>query len=273
MPELPEVETIKNQLAKNILGTELVKIEVGKPKMLNVSVSDFQDAIQGAFILDIRRRAKLLIFDFSNDWSVVVHLKMAGQLLYGTKKGIGKPHIVYTFRDGSQLKHHDFRIFGYAKLFEKEKINDFIREINLGPEILENNFTANNFKELLGKRKNARIKPLLMDQKFIAGVGNIYAQEACFCAKINPWRKAGELTDFQTEKLYQCLIDVLEKAIKDKGTSFDDAYVDVAGEKGRYASRLKVYGRGGKKCFNCKSEIETVKLGGRGTSFCSICQK
>lgn len=272
MPELPEVETIKNQLKDKILDKRIVDVEVRKSRMINVSMAEFKKNIKGALIKDIRRRAKLLIIDLSNEHSLVIHLKMAGQLIYNGEDGIGSPHIIYTFSDNTQLKHYDFRLFGYAKLLEAEKVDDFILKNNFGPEVLENNFIFSKFEALLKQKKKSKIKPLLMDQSFIAGVGNIYAQEACFCAKISPSRQAGKLTDFEIKDLYSCLRNILSAAIKDKGTSVD-SYVDASGKKGKYVLKLKIYGRKGEKCHRCGEKIKTIKLGGRGTSFCPNCQK
>ena len=272
MPELPEVETIKNQLLEQILNKKIIGAEVIKPRMINVPVADFKKKIEGEKIKNIRRRAKMLIIDFSNDYSLIIHLKMTGQLIYGRETGRGTPHIIYTFVDKSQLKHYDARLFGYAKLFKTTEADDFIEERDLGPEILEKEFTLLKFEELLKQRKKSKIKPLLMDQSFIAGVGNIYAQEACFCAKVSPQRRVEALEEFEIKKIYDCLRKILVSAVKDGGTSMD-SYVDAKGEKGKYIFKLKVYGKGGEGCSECGEKIKTIKLGGRGTSFCPNCQK
>ena len=157
MPELPEVETIKNQLLEQILNKKIIGAEVIKPRMINVSVADFKKKIEGEKIKNIRRRAKMLIMDFSNDYSLIIHLKMTGQLIYGRETGRGTPHIIYTFVDRSQLKHYDARLFGYAKLFKTTEADDFIEERDLGPEILEKEFTLLKFEELLKQRKKVKL--------------------------------------------------------------------------------------------------------------------
>ena len=183
MPEFPEVETIRRQLLARIKNKKIKSVEVKLARVINVPVAQFEETVAGSTVKDIRRRAKVLIIDLKNGWSIVIHLKMSGQLIYDGKEGTGKPHIVYTFSDGHELKHYDFRLFGYAKLMKTEVAEKFLIEENFGPEVLDKNFTLEVFKKLLAKKPNAKIKPLLMDQTFIAGVGNIYSQEACFCAK------------------------------------------------------------------------------------------
>jgi formamidopyrimidine-DNA glycosylase len=272
MPELPEVETIRKQLLARIKGKKIKSVEVRLARMVNSPIAKFEKNITGASIKNLRRRAKILILDLSNGWSIVIHLKMTGQLIYNGGKGIGKPHIIYTFFDGHKLKHYDFRLFGYAKLVKTEEVEKLLNKDNFGPEILDKKFSGNDFKKLLGKKPNAKIKPLLMDQKFIAGVGNIYAQEACFCAKILPTRKVHTLTAKEIKNLYLCLRKILTAAIARHGSSVN-AFVDALGKKGGYVPFLKVYGRGGKQCFNCQGKINTIKLAGRGTSFCPVCQK
>lgn len=272
MPELPEVETIRRQLLRKIKNKKIKNAEVKLARMINVSVAEFERAVGGKKVKDIRRRAKLLIIDLSGGWSILIHLKMAGQLIYDGKTGIGKPHIIYIFEGGHELKHYDFRLFGWAKLIKTEDVEKFLSKEKFGPEIIDEKFTVEDFSGLLAKKPNAKIKPLLMDQKFIAGVGNIYAQEACFCAKVLPIRKVSTLSSEEIKDIYYCLRKILIGALERKGTSVD-AYVDVEGEKGSYVSSLKVYGRGGEKCFGCKDKIKTIKLAGRGTSFCPKCQK
>jgi len=272
MPELPEVETIRRQLLAKIKGKKIKSVEVKLARMVNVPAKEFEKKVAGARVTNLRRRSKILILDLSGGQSIAVHLKMTGQLIYNGKEGIGKPHIIYTFSDGHELKHYDFRLFGYAKLMKTDEVESFLAKGNFGPEALDPKFSQEDFKNLLAKKPNAKIKPLLMDQKFIAGIGNIYAQEACFCAKILPARIVSTLTPGEIKNLYLCLGKILSAAIEQHGTSVD-SYVDALGEKGSYAPLLKVYGREGEKCFGCGGKVKTIKLAGRGTSFCSSCQK
>jgi len=273
MPELPEVETIRQQLIKKIKGKKIKKVEVKLARMINVPALEFERLVRGTEIKDIRRRAKLLIIDLSNDWSIVIHLKLTGQLIYDGREGIGKPHIIYTFEDGHELKHYDFRLFGWAKLIKTNEIEKFLEKENYGPEPLDKNFTLEVFKNLLKQKPRAKIKPLLMDQTFIAGVGNVYAQEACFYARVLPTRIVATLTDKEIRDLYKGLIEILKSSTARRGSSVD-TYVDISGEQGGYVPYLKVYGRAGKKCVRGDGGIiKQIKLGGRGTCYCPVCQK
>lgn len=266
------METIRQQLLARTKNKKIKSVEVKLARMINVPAVEFEKTVANASVKDIRRRAKILIIDLSNGFSILVHLKMTGQLIYDGKGGTGKPHIIYTFSDGNQLKHYDFRLFGYAKLEKTDEVEKILAKEKFGPEILDKNFTPEVFKKLLVQKPKAKIKPLLMDQTFIAGVGNIYSQEACFCAKILPTRIVATLTEEEIKDLYRCLQKILSVALEHKGSSVD-TYVDVGGEKGTYVPRLKVYGREGEPCIGCRSKVKTIKLAGRGTSFCEACQK
>ncbi len=278
MPELPEVETIKNQLKAKIKRKTIKKIEVKLPKIIkNTSVVFFKKKVIGAKIKNLTRRAKLLIIHLNNGYSLVIHLKLSGQLIYFPnlkQKKEKYTHLIYYLSDNSCLCHNDLRQFGYVKLIKTTDLEGLFQQQNLGPEPLDKKFTLKKFKELLKKRPNSKIKPLLIDQSFIAGIGNIYAQEACWCAKILPTRLVKSLTEKEIKKLHHCLIKILKLAIKSKGTTAADAhYVDSQGKQGSYKNKLKVYQRQNKKCFRCSQKIKRIKLGGRGTSYCSGCQK
>ncbi|MFA5051174.1 MAG: bifunctional DNA-formamidopyrimidine glycosylase/DNA-(apurinic or apyrimidinic site) lyase [Patescibacteria group bacterium] len=278
MPELPEVETIKNQLADKIIGKKIVKVEIRLAKLIKgVSAINFKNKLKNATIQDISRRAKLLIIRISNGYSLLIHLKLTGQLIF-MKHGADNmehqkyTHIIYYFSDKSALIYNDLRQFGYVKLVKTADLEKIFEQEKYGPEPLEKDFTLKKFQEILLKKSKLKIKPLLMDQSFIAGIGNIYAQEACFCAKISPIRTVKSLSDKEIKNLYHCLISILKQAIKHKGSSVEN-YVDASGEKGTYVSRLKVYGRENLKCFRCKSKVEKMVLAGRGTYYCPSCQK
>jgi len=293
MPELPEVETIKNQLKEKIIGKTIKGVEVKLPKMIKgMEAKEFIAKVKGAKIKDISRRAKLLIISLSNGYSLLIHLKLTGQIIYCQKFPEGKnqkySHLIYYFSDGSVLSHNDLRQLGYVKLVKTANLPEFFLKEKFGPEPLEKDFTLEKFKEILGKKViqkmklernppksrsagRRRIKPLLMDQSFIAGVGNVYANEVCFCAGVLPTREAGDFKDKEIKKLYQCLINILQEAIRLRGTSAD-TYVDLHGRKGKYLPKLKVYGREGKKCLNCQSKIKRIVLAGRGTFYCPRCQ-
>ena len=204
----------------------------------------------------------------------MAHLKMTGRLLFVENEVSPKKHthIIFNFADGGKLFFEDWRKFGYVKVLPTKSLEEFFEQEKYGPEPLDKKFTVKVLKELLAKKAKKKIKPLLMDQTFIAGVGNIYAAEACFCAGISPERLAGKIKDAEVKKLHNCLIRILKLAISKHGSSVE-AYVDAEGNKGGYVPFLKVYGRAGKQCLRCGGTIKEIRLGGRSTSFCPHCQK
>jgi formamidopyrimidine-DNA glycosylase len=275
MPELPEVETISRQLKKDIVGKKIVKTEINFQKPIGkLSVLEFKKLTEGAKIKDVGRRAKLILIYLSNGQALLTHLKMTGRLLFVENEVSPKKHthIVFNFKDGGKLFFEDWRKFGYVKIIPEKGLDKFFEHEKYGPEPLDKKFTVRILKGLLAKKAKKKIKPLLMDQTFIAGVGNIYAVESCFCAGISPKRLAGTITDAEIKKLYSCLIKILKLAISKHGSSVD-AYVDAEGKKGGYVPFLKVYGRVGKQCFRCKGTIKEIRLGGRSTAYCPKCQK
>lgn len=277
MPELPEVETIKNQLLTKIRGKKIKSVEIRLSKMVDgISVKEFEKSIVGATIKDIQRRAKLLMIELSNGYSLVIHLKLTGQIIYIRTLEHSNiktfTHLVYHFSDGSVLLHNDLRQFGWVKLVKTTDLEKYFEQEKFGPEPLGKGFTLEKFKNLLSQKLRQKIKPLLMDQKFLAGVGNIYAQEACWCAKILPTRIVKTLKEKEISELYNCLIKILRQAIKDRGSSVD-VYVDSSGEKGNYVPKLKVYDREGKKCLRCGGTIKRTTIASRGTAYCPGCQR
>lgn len=275
MPELPEVETIKNQLQEKIVGKKIKAIEVNLPKLVQgMRLEEFKKRIVGAKVEKIVRRAKLLVIELSSGYSLLIHLKLTGRLIFrkNIEKGDEKSYFIYEFTDRTYLLHHDFRQFGWVRLIKTLELEKYFQEEGFGPEPLDKNFTLEKFKELLSKRPRQRIKPLLMDQTFLAGVGNVYAQESCWGAKILPTRIVKTLNEKEISDLYHYLIKVLKESIKYRGSSID-AYVDVEGEAGEYVPHLKVYNREGGRCYRCGEKIKKITLAGRGTYFCPNCQK
>lgn len=243
MPELPEVETIRRQLQKKIVGK----------------------AIKGQKIIGLRRKAKILIIDFENGASLIFHLKLTGQLIFN-----GKPsqytRKVFIFDDGSKLIFNDTRKFGWWK-----EVKDTKRiEKELGPEPLEIDLKI--FKDLLIKHPNAKIKPLLMNQKFIAGIGNIYSDEILYAARVHPLRCVKTLAQKEIEQIFQNIKKILREAIKYHGSSVE-YYVDACGEKGNFVKYHKVYQKEGQKCSCCGATIKKIKISGRSAYFCSDCQR
>lgn len=275
MPELPEVQTIVNQLQEKIVGKKIKTVKVNLPKLIQgIKPKEFEKKIIGAKIKKISRRAKLLIIQLSNNYSLIIHLKLTGRILFKKKlsEEDKKSHLIYEFNDGTFLCHQDFRQFGWVKLMKTQDLENYFEKEGFGPEPLEKDFTLEKFKELLKTKPRQKIKPLLMDQTFITGIGNVYAQESCWGAKILPTRIVKTLTEKEISDLYHYLIKILKEAIKYRGSSVD-AYVDVEGKAGDYVSHLKVYNREGEKCFRCGGKIKKITLAGRGTYFCPSCQK
>lgn len=288
MPELPEVETIRQELFRVLKGKKFRAVEVRNPKTVGFSVKKFEQSIVGEKVIDIVRQAKLINIKLTGEKNIVIHLKMTGQLLYQDKNGklFGGGHpdekylletpgkftqVIFSFSDNSKLYFNDIRKFGWIKLLKDEKYKEFIEQHKFGPEPLGENFTLDWFENAL-KTKSQKIKPLLMDQKFIVGVGNIYAAEALFMSGIDPHRPAKSLKLPEIKKLFQNIKKVLTDAIKLGGTSAN-TYVDIYGKKGNFVPKLKVYGRGGEPCKKCRTKLKNIKLAQRGTVYCPRCQK
>lgn len=268
MPELPEVETIKRDLEKIVLKKRIEKVELLDKKIIKGLKPDlFIKQVEKTTIEEIIRRGKYLIFSLNNGKFLVFHLKLTGQLIYGPADKSSR--IIFYFLDDKSLNFPDMRRFAELRLTDDWKKERGIAE--MGPEPFDKNFTMECFKEMLFGRKT-KIKPLLMDQSFLAGVGNIYAQEALFRVGVSPLRPANNLKLDEIKWLYAAIKDVLSEAIRYRGSSVD-AYVDVEGKKGGMEQRLKVYGRGGEPCSNCGTLLKEIKLSGRGTTFCPKCQK
>lgn len=266
MPELPEVETIKRDLDKIILGKKISGVCVNNPAVIReISADKFTKGVTGASVKNILRRAKMLILELSNGKSLLIHLKMTGQLVY---PGDGKSaRVVFKLSGGKQLDFNDQRLFGELRLLDDWRELKFIRE--LGPEPFD--ISSARFKDMLG-RKKTKIKPLLMDQKFISGIGNLYACECLFRSRIHPERAALSLTDEEKTLLFAKIKRVLKEAILCGGSSIDD-YVRLSGSRGDYVKHHKVYGREGQPCLACRTIIKRITTAGRGTYFCPKCQK
>ncbi|HSW78595.1 MAG TPA: bifunctional DNA-formamidopyrimidine glycosylase/DNA-(apurinic or apyrimidinic site) lyase [Candidatus Babeliales bacterium] len=288
MPELPEVETIRAGLAKLLPGRVVKDVWYDWDKSFPNAPADVARFLVGATIEKVRRRAKVLIVELSGGWALIIHLKMTGQLVFVSDKkrfGAGHPgkelvgelpakttHVVIDFTDGSQLFFNDQRKFGWMRLMPAIEIPeiDFFKKV--GPEPLDDDFTVDRFIEQLMRRKNSNIKAVLLDQTVIAGVGNIYADESLWGAKIHPATLASSVPKAKLVMLYNSLRDVLQLSIQ-KGGSTDKNYVDAEGKKGSYLSFANVFRREGQPCPRCGTPIEKIRVAGRGTHFCPHCQK
>lgn len=266
MPELPEVETIKRDLGRIIIGKKIKDVEVKRTKTVKEpSVENFIKRVQNQEIKGVSRRGKMLILKFSNLY-LIIHLRMTGQIIYGDKEQESK--VTFRLSDGKYLNFLDRRAMGEIRLINNWQELPFIRK--MGPEPLEKEFSLDKFQEIL-KGKKTHIKLLLMDQSFIAGIGNLYVAEILFRAKISPLRPTDNLNSAEIREIYLAIKEVLREGIKYRGSSVD-TYRDAYGKKGNFAQRLQVYNRAGQPCFKCGTLIKKIDLGGRGTYFCPKCQ-
>lgn len=265
MPELPEVETIKVSLTKKVINQKILKIEVLSPKSFIGDVKRIEDSK----VVSIQRRAKILSLTLENGLSLMIHLKMSGQLILNgdTTKST---RVIIFFENGDKLLFNDQRKFGWVKVItsnELQSVND-----KLGPEPLEKDFSYDVFKKQISKRKNTPIKVALLDQELISGIGNIYACEATFISKIDPRRKVITLNEKELKKLHISIVEVLQKGVNLGGSS-SVHYVDIDGKRGTFLQEAFVYKREYTPCKICGTTLEKLKLGGRGTVFCPTCQK
>jgi formamidopyrimidine-DNA glycosylase len=301
MPELPEVETVRRGLIKLIIGKTIESVEHDWPKSFPNSQPDVDSFLVGAGITNVRRRAKILIIDLSTDYSLVIHLKMTGQMVFvpsaetsrrskvegfeDERFGAGHPNdsllkelpdnstrVIIMFNDKSHLYFNDQRKFGWVRLlptYELEK-REFLSK--LGPEPLEPEFTYDVFHLGLMRRKRSNIKAVLLDQTTLSGVGNIYADESLWGAMIHPATLVEDITKLKLKKLHNEIIYVLNLSI-DKGGSTSRNYVNAEGKKGSYLEFAKVFRRENLPCPRCGTTIEKIRVAGRGTHFCPKCQK
>ena len=284
---MPEVETIRIGLASLLPGLVIADVAHDWPKSFPNAPADVARFMVGARVTDVRRRAKVLIIDLSSKYSLVIHLKMTGQLVYVGQKRFGAGHpttdlvgelpakatrVTIDFTDGSQLFFNDQRKFGWMRLLPTIEIPEIDFFKTVGPEPLDADFTAQKFIERLNRRKNSNIKAVLLDQTVIAGVGNIYADESLWGAKIHPMALVKDIPKTKLVTLYSSLLEVLKLSIA-KGGSTDRNYVDAKGKKGSYLTFANVFRRNGRPCPRCGTIIEKTRVAGRGTHLCPKCQK
>jgi formamidopyrimidine-DNA glycosylase len=300
MPELPEVENLRRGLEKNIVGQKILRVKVHKPKLVSgkgavrkispKKVQEFEQGLKGERFSKIERRAKNLIFRFASGKAVLVHLKMSGQFVYKTtshklKAFVGghpieisekqvpnkHTHVIFELERGT-LYYNDTRMFGYLLYYESieafEKENHFAL---LGLEPFDKKFTAEYLQEAL-KSKKSRIKSILMDQKIVTGLGNIYADESLFESRIHPERSASLIKSAEISRLYQAIIRIMHRAIEVGGSSVA-TYRLLDESMGNYAREHKVYGKEGEKCPRCGKPLKKILIQSRTTIFCPRCQK
>jgi len=288
MPELPEVETIRSGLSRLLPGRQIAAVRFDTPKSFPNAPADVEAFMTGAQIVAVARRAKVLLIELSSKYSLVIHLKMTGQLVFqapGVHFGAGHPNdslvgplpdrstrVTVDFADGSQLFFNDQRKFGWMRLMPTAEIPqlDFFKKV--GPEPLGSDFTWQVLKTRLLRRKNTNVKAAILDQSVVAGVGNIYADESLWGAKIHPATIVRELSDKDFKNLHKSLQAILRLSIE-KGGSTDKHYVDAEGKKGSYLSFASVFRREGRPCPRCGTTIIKTRVAGRGTHICPHCQQ
>lgn len=299
MPELPEVESLRLGLKNKITKSKILNVEIIKPKLISGNgtlrkidkkkTEEFKKEITGEKIIDIKRIAKNLIIELSNEKILIVHLKMTGQLVFVDKNknkilgghpiiksfvgDLPNKHtaIIFTLNNGT-LFYNDVRMFGYVLYFKnilEAKKKDLFKNIGLDP--FDKNFTLEYFKKEI-KKVNRNLKATLLDQKIVTGCGNIYTDEVCFASKVLPERNCKSLKDKEVENIYKNIKSILKSAIEHGGSSVSN-YLLADGNRGNFARLHKVYGKAGEKCKVCKNILERKIVAGRATVFCKICQK
>ncbi len=271
MPELPEVETVVRGLRRPLTGRTFTGATVRWPRIIAHPSADlFPARIGGRCVVAVKRRGKYIAVELDHGW-LFIHLRMSGRLRIASRDEPLAPHthVILDLDDGRQLRFHDVRKFGRIHL-----VDDASCVIGrLGPEPLAEEFTLEAFRRQL-ERRSGRLKSLLLNQRFLAGLGNIYADEVLFAARLHPLRRADSLSPTEQARLYEAIRSVLQSAVAERGTTLDDGgYVDVQGRAGRYRSRLAVYKRGGRPCVACGTPVERIVVGGRSTHFCPRCQR
>jgi formamidopyrimidine-DNA glycosylase len=286
MPELPEVETVRIGLQQLLPGRQIERVDFDWPKGFPNATADVDNFLIGSKVVAVKRRAKVLLIELSTRYTLVIHLKMTGQLVFrgDTQFGAGHPNdsligdlpdkstrVTLTFADDSQLFFNDQRKFGWIRLLPTAEVPmiDFFQKV--GPEPLAKDFTWQAMRERLLRRKNSGIKAVLLDQTVVAGIGNIYADESLWGAKLHPSTLVRDISDEQIQLLYHELTTVLQLAIE-KGGSTDRNYVNAEGKKGSYMSFARVFRREGQPCPRCGEIIIKLRVAGRGTHICPHCQ-
>lgn len=270
MPELPEVETVCKGL-KDIMDKRVEKVFRSEKKLRFETQMDISE-LKNNSVLDIKRRARYIIIDFSRGMSLLVHLGMSGKFIVVDKfSKLKHDHFALQFNDNSWLVFNDARRFGFVDLLKSKNLGKHKMLANLGPEPLSDEFNLKYFSEQLSNKK-MNIKTSLMDNKIVVGVGNIYASESLFDAGILPDKLSNSLKEIEVRKLLKSIKKIIKNAIQANGSSIRD-YVDSGGNAGSFQNNFKVYSRFEEKCLICKDLIKKIKQNGRSTFYCSTCQK
>lgn len=274
MPELPEVETIKRTLEVRIKGLSVVSVIIFLPKLIRTpGLEEFKTLLTGRKFQRLDRRGKYLMLHLSQGLVMVIHLRMTGRLVYLHASAEVAPHthLIINLDDGCQLRYSDIRRFGNVSLVPAADLNKLPGLCSLGREPFDLEFTRGYLLKQLHSRR-VILKTLLLDQSFIAGLGNIYADEVLFRARIHPQQRSNALTQRQSAKLFHAIRDVLKEGIENRGTTLRD-YVDGEGMAGNYQNLLKVHNRENQPCKVCSTNISRLRISGRSTYFCPYCQR
>jgi formamidopyrimidine-DNA glycosylase len=270
MPELPEVETVVRGLREPLIGRTILGATAHWPPTIAApSTDEFAAMIAGRRVVSVGRRGKYVVIELDRGY-LLIHLKMSGrlQVVPGDEPLDKHTHTFFELDDGHQLRFRDVRKFGRVYLVDDPEQVTAV----LGPEPLDGNFTLEDFRRLL-VRRSGRLKSLLLNQSFLAGLGNIYADEALFAARLHPLRTADSLTAEEQARLYRAIRTVLARAVASHGTTLTDGgYTDARGQPGGYQRKIAVYGRAGEPCPVCLAPIEREVIGGRSSHFCPDCQ-
>ena len=274
MPELPEVETVVRTLRPNLIGREITRVEVRHEDVIRYpGVEAFIDRLQGRTIAELDRRGKYICITLDDGQLLSAHLRMTGRLLYADPKQELLPHthVIMMLSGGGQLRYADVRRFGGFWLLAKSEEDTVTGMQHLGVEPLSPEFNAEYLITRLGGRA-CPVKNGILDQSVIAGLGNIYADETLFAARVRPDRLCRSLTEAEWRSIAEAIPPILEASIANRGTTFSD-FLDGTGREGDNVAFLKAYGRYGQPCKDCGAVMEKTRIGGRGTCFCPCCQK
>jgi formamidopyrimidine-DNA glycosylase len=277
MPELPEVEVVRRDLEREIVGKRVKGVEVDGMRTVrrHHNRKQFIARLEGKKITGVERRGKYLLCRLEGGDVLIIHLGMSGQLLRAKTSRETRPkhtHVIITFTQGGQLRFIDPRTFGEMFVTEADALNKVSELNHLGIDPLENAMSWEQFGQLISQR-HAKLKPLLMDQKFLAGIGNIYSDEILWGAGLRWDRMSDTLSAQEVRRLYRAMVEILQDAVKYRGSSLADAqYVDLFGKLGDYQNHHKVYARDGETCRRCRHVIRRERVGGRSTFYCEACQ-
>ncbi len=278
--ELPEVEVVRRDLEKDVVGRRVAAVDVRRMKNTKRVIrrhktpKEFRDRLKGRKIARAERKGKYILLQLDDGMVLVAHFGMSGRFLRGNKRLPldNHTHVIITFQQGGDLRFIDPRTFGELFVTPGDQLGKVKELAHIAIDPLESTFTWQQFHDVL-ERRASKLKPLMMDQQFVSGLGNIYSDEVLFAAGLRHDRMSNELSAQEVRRLYRAIQEVVQEAIRFRGTTLgDEAYVDLYGKPGEYQNELKVYGRRGEPCRRCRTPIEVVKYSGRNSYFCPQCQ-